>query len=78
MVIANGGQIIEAAHIGPELVPCPVFAHFLMHTVNIAENRLRPDDIFTVHDDLDAQYTVGGRMLWTYIQLKGLMQLALG
>ena len=47
------------------------FGQFLMHAVNIAQDRLCLDDILAVHGHFYSQDAVGGRMLWPYIEDKG-------
>ena len=77
MIIGQCVEIIHASGIGHELGKGTVFGHLFMHTMNIAENRLCLDNIFTIQRHLYPENTMGCWMLRTYVENKGLVMSAL-
>ena len=75
MAVGHGREVIKPAEVGQVLGIRPVFGHLLMHAMNVADNRLCVINILAIHGHLDTEHPVGGWMLRSHVENKGLILL---
>ena len=78
VVEGQGMEVVHTSGIGHELGKGAVLGNFFVHAMDIAQNRLGLDDVLAVHGHLNAQYAVGGRVLWSQVEHKGFFVLLPG